>query len=100
MPVDVGTMLTAQRREWQPLFRTAGRNLAVGVPGQPVPAVVTPGSLAQVIGTLLENALRHGAGTVTAVLDVSASAVVLSVSDEGLGVPPSPDCGQESSNGT
>jgi signal transduction histidine kinase len=50
-------------------------------------AYVTPGGLAQVIATLLDNALMHGKGTVTIRRSQSASSVVIEVEDEGDGVP-------------
>ena len=46
-------------------------------------AYVTPGGLAQVIATLLDNALMHGKGTVTIRRTQSASSVVIEVEDEG-----------------
>ena len=50
--------------EWEPAFRRAQRKLVViGVRG--LQAHVTPGGLAQVLATLLDNALMHGGGTVT-----------------------------------
>ena len=48
----------------EPAFRRARRKLVViGVPG--LQAHVSPGGLAQVLATLLDNALMHGGGTVT-----------------------------------
>ena len=50
--------------EWDPAFRRRNRKLEVtGDKG--LPAYVTPGTLSQVVATLLDNALVHGAGTVT-----------------------------------
>jgi signal transduction histidine kinase len=50
-------------------------------------AYVTPGGLAQVIATLLDNALMHGQGTVTIRRSQSPRSVVIEVEDEGDGVP-------------
>ena len=50
-------------------------------------AHVTPGGLAQVIATLLDNALMHGGGTVTIQTSQNARSVVIEVRDEGNGIP-------------
>jgi signal transduction histidine kinase len=73
--------------EWEPAFRRAQRKLVViGVRG--LQAHVTPGGLAQVLATLLDNALMHGGGTVTIQTSQNARSVVIEVRDEGKGVPP------------
>jgi signal transduction histidine kinase len=73
--------------EWEPAFRRARRKLVlIGVRG--LHAHFTPGGLAQVIATLLDNALMHGGGTVTIQTSQSARSVVIEVRDEGKGVPP------------
>jgi signal transduction histidine kinase len=73
--------------EWEPAFRRARRKLEViGVRG--LEAHVTPGGLAQVLATLVDNALMHGGGTVTLQTSQSARSVVIEVRDEGNGVPP------------
>ena len=72
--------------EWEPAFRRARRKLAViGVRG--LQAYVTPGGLAQVLATLLDNALMHGGGTVTLQTSQNSRSVVIEVRDEGKGVP-------------
>src|ERR1700733_5457785 len=73
--------------EWEPAFRHVRRKLVViGV--RDLQAHVTPGGLAQVLATLLDNALMHGGGTVTIQTSQSARSVVIEVRDEGNGVPP------------
>src|SRR5271165_6277169 len=73
--------------EWEPAFRRVRRKLVViGVRG--LQAYVTPGGLAQVLATLLDNALMHGGGTVTLQTSQSPRSVVIEVRDEGKGVPP------------
>src|SRR6202042_1533587 len=47
--------------EWEPAFRRAQRKLVV-IGARGLQAHVTPGGLAQVLGTLLANALMHGGG--------------------------------------
>src|SRR5271165_6147194 len=62
--------------EWEPAFRRVQRKLVViGVRG--LQAHVTPGGLAQVLATLLDNALMHGGGTVTLQTSQSARSVVI-----------------------
>jgi signal transduction histidine kinase len=72
--------------EWEPAFRRAQRKLEViGV--RALQAHVTPGGLAQVLATLLDNALMHGGGTVTLQTSQSARSVIIEVRDEGNGIP-------------
>jgi signal transduction histidine kinase len=83
---DVDEIISQQVTEWKPAFRRAKRKLAViGIPG--LQAYFTPGGLAQVLATLLDNALMHGGGTVTIQTSQSARSVVIEVRDEGKGVP-------------
>jgi signal transduction histidine kinase len=73
--------------EWEPAFRRDARKLVwIGVRG--LQAHVTPGGLAQVIATLLDNALMHGGGTVTIQTSQNERSVVIEVRDEGNGIPP------------
>ena len=85
-PHDVDKVVAQQMTEWEPAFRRAGRKMVLtGDTG--LYAYFTPGGLAQVIATLLDNALMHGAGTVTIRRSQSARSVVIEVEDEGTGVP-------------
>lgn len=83
----VDQIITQQVLEWEPAFRRARRRLIVtGDTG--LQAHVTPGGLSQVLATLLDNALMHGAGTVTIRRSQSPRSVVIEVEDQGRGVPP------------
>src|SRR5260370_23304069 len=73
--------------EWEPAFRRAKRKLVV-IGARGLQAHVTPGGLAQVLATLLDNALMHGGGTVTIQTSQSARSAVIEVRAEGNGVPP------------
>jgi len=86
--VDLIEVVHQQEEEWAPTFELAGRRLAVDV--DPATQVLaTPGALAQVLATLIENSLKHGAGTTTvrSRLGGPSGMVVVEVADEGAGVP-------------
>jgi signal transduction histidine kinase len=85
--VALGKVLRQQREEWALAFESAGRTLTVGRADATVFA--TPGGLAQVLATLIENSLAHGAGTTSVTVRESGAtnAIVIEVSDEGAGVP-------------
>nr|WP_216645546.1 ATP-binding protein [Isoptericola halotolerans] len=85
--VTVLDVVHQQEEEWAETFRAAGRRLAVDVPEEHR-VLATPGALAQVIATLLENSLKYGDGTTTVRSKPSGpkGAVALEVSDEGPGV--------------
>jgi signal transduction histidine kinase len=84
---SVDEIVGQQVVEWEPAFRRVGRRLVVtGEKG--LFAYATPGGASQVIATLLDNALVHGAGTVTIRTSLTRRSVVVEVRDEGSGVPP------------
>jgi PAS domain S-box-containing protein len=56
--------------------------------GEPPEMWLDPDKLAQVVGNLVENALRHGGGTVTVTLTATATGAELTVADEGEGIAP------------
>jgi len=82
----VDDVIAQQVVEWDPVFRSQNRKLEV-TGKKSLRAYVTPGMLSQVIATLLDNALVHGAGTVTIRTSQTAKSVVIEVRDEGRGVP-------------
>lgn len=86
-PLDLGKTLPEVAQEWRQLLRAQNRNLRLRAPDGMM-ARATPGRLREVIGVLLDNALRHGAGTVnlTARRGDTDGTVVVEVSDGGAGV--------------
>ena len=84
---DLDEVLKQQVEEWKPAVRSEGRAIVrSGKPG--MRAVGTPGAVAQVLATLIENSLMHGAGTVALRTRVTGNQVVVEVTDEGPGVDP------------
>lgn len=77
-----------QEEEWAPTFVSHGRSLVVDVDAK-AQVLATPGALAQVLATLIENSLKHGGGTTMVRAKPSGpnNAMVIQVSDAGPGVP-------------
>jgi two-component system OmpR family sensor kinase len=64
----------------------AGRQIEIQAPAE-LTLAVDPIRIEQALANLVENALRHGAGTITLQVVVSDQAAELHVRDEGPGVP-------------
>lgn len=89
VPADLSldSVIAALQMEWQPAFEMARRSVRVsGERGLYV--VATRSGLSQILATLLENALIHGAGTVEVRARRSGPSVVVETSDAGPGVDP------------
>src|SRR5690606_28061640 len=62
-PVAIDDVIEQFMEEWRPVFTQAGRKIQLA--GQPgLTAMTVPTDLAQILATLVENAFKHGAGTV------------------------------------
>jgi signal transduction histidine kinase len=84
---DLDEVIKQQVEEWRPAYQNEGRAIVrTGTPA--LRAVGTPGAVAQVLATLIENALMHGAGTVGLRTRVTGNQAVVEVTDDGPGVPP------------
>jgi signal transduction histidine kinase len=84
--VSIDDVVAQQVVEWDPAFRRKNRKLEVAG-DKNLRAYGKPGTLSQVIATLLDNALLHGGGTVTIRTSRTPHSVVIEVRDEGKGVP-------------
>jgi signal transduction histidine kinase len=82
----IDDIVAQQVAEWDPAFRRANRKIEI-TGTKALQAISSAGNLAQVIATLLDNALVHGAGTVTIRTWQTEKTVVVEVRDEGRGVP-------------
>jgi signal transduction histidine kinase len=85
-PVPLDNVVLQQVVEWEPAFGAANRRIvATGTRG--LVALATHNGLSQVLATLLENSLMHGAGKVTVSTRSTGISLVVEVTDEGPGVP-------------
>lgn len=83
--VSLDAILASLQREWQPAFASSKRSMRIhGERGLRVRA--TPVALAQILSTLVENALAHGRGTVDIAARRAGPSVVIELGDEGEGV--------------
>jgi signal transduction histidine kinase len=83
---DLDEVIKQQVEEWRPAYQNEKRAIVrSGTPS--LRAVGTPGAVAQVLATLIENSLMHGSGTVGLRTRVTGNQAVVEVTDEGRGVP-------------
>ncbi|MDM7885299.1 MULTISPECIES: sensor histidine kinase [Curtobacterium] len=96
--LDRGIALDRHRTDLVAWLRTEVDRLELRLPGiallpvlpdGPVPAEVDPDRLAQVLGNLVDNAARAtaGTGTVRVALSTASGSAVLTVEDDGPGIP-------------
>jgi signal transduction histidine kinase len=81
---DLATVVNDHVDEWKPRFDQARRHIDTIVSKRPPPVYGTKGLAGQVIDILIDNALQHGAGTVTLMIEGPAVTVI----DQGPGVEP------------
>lgn len=86
--VDLDEVFDQQREEWAKNFEAAGRELAIENSAHRV-VLASPGSIAQVLATLIENSLKYGAGTTRVTTrPAPGRGVFIDVADEGSGITP------------
>jgi signal transduction histidine kinase len=85
-PVDLEALVTERVGAWRALARAQGRRVVVQAVATPR-VRVRPAAIGQSLQVLLDNALEHGAGTVTVSIQPVAGGVRLAVGDEGPGIP-------------
>jgi signal transduction histidine kinase len=82
VPLPMGPLLVDLRLRWQAPLGSAGRSLVV-VDREPPVALASAAAVRQILDVLVDNALLHGAGTVTVTARAAAGAVAIDVADEG-----------------
>ncbi|MBW0119372.1 ATP-binding protein, partial [Pseudonocardia abyssalis] len=85
-PLDLKEGLEAVAQEWRAPLRAEGRMLKMRVPDGLL-ARVTPARIREAVGALLDNAVRHGGGTVVVAARATEKSLVIEVTDAGDGVP-------------
>ena len=88
--LDLGRLVRSVGEDHRPALEAAGLALALALPPEPVWVTGDPTRLAQVLGNLLDNALKFKAngGAVELSLDADPHHAVLTVRDEGVGIEP------------
>jgi signal transduction histidine kinase len=91
MPLDLGGLLEEARETWHADLAAKGRPLRIRVaPGLPTTHASTAAAR-QILDVLLDNAGRHGAGTVTVNVRDAGTALAIDVIDEGPEIDRPPD---------
>jgi signal transduction histidine kinase len=80
--IDLTTLVDHQVADWQHRFAEKRRQVVVTT-GRVTPVVATPGLVGQVINILIDNALKHGRGTVAILVQDDT----VTIEDEGPGIP-------------
>ena len=90
---DLLSIVTAAEERWHGLFAAAGRQLLVRAGNDlGLEAHVSAAAIGQIVDVLVDNALRHGTGTVQLALRAgSGGGAVITVEDEGAGVAGDPE---------
>jgi signal transduction histidine kinase len=93
-PLDVATLVREVEQTWRPVLAGQGRALRVDLqPDSPATGAAVA-AVRQVLAVLLDNAARHGAGSVTLTVRDADGALAFDVADEGPGMEgpvPAPD---------
>jgi signal transduction histidine kinase len=84
-PSDAGTLVG---RVVDSVRQTTSRQIDYLVEDGLPEVMVDPDKFTQVVTNLIENAIRHGDGTITVVLQPADDGVRLTVDDQGAGIPP------------
>jgi two-component system OmpR family sensor kinase len=88
VPVDARSVVEEAVDAFRPSATEHGVDLRLGA-GTPVASDVDPVRLAQIVGNLVENALKYAADRVEVNVAADDSALVITVLDDGPGITPS-----------
>lgn len=85
-PIDLEPVIDELASNWTGRLASQGRPLRVVTEPDLPAAGVAAGAVRQVLDVLLDNAVRHGAGTITVESHAVARGLVINVEDEGAGI--------------
>lgn len=83
---DLGEWARTTAAEWIPAARSAGLSLEMMAPDEPVWVDIDPVLLDELLGNLVDNALRYGGGATTIRVHVGMNPPTLTVEDDGPGL--------------
>jgi signal transduction histidine kinase len=84
--VDLGAVVAQHVAAWRPVVERAGRALVLDRDRSVATVSASRGTVGQVLDVLLENAVRHGRGTIRVAIAGEAGWGGVAVEDEGAGV--------------
>jgi signal transduction histidine kinase len=84
--LDLEGELTTLIERWRPVVAAEKRQLIAAPMTSLPPVTASAAALRQILDVLLDNALKHGAGTITVSADDRGDAVTVEVADEGPGL--------------
>lgn len=87
--LDLAALAREVGSQWVPRAIQCGRDLGLDAPEHPVPIVGDALMLGELIGNLIDNALRYGGGKVTLRVAEADQGSMLEVEDDGPGIPDS-----------
>lgn len=87
--IDITKLLAGMVESFGPIAEISGHDLRVILPKRPVEMVIDPNRISQVVGNLLNNAMKYSPeGTPIRLLaKPSSNGVYIYIRDEGLGIP-------------
>lgn len=87
----LGEIMEHVQTDWHGPLATKGRRVVLTVPPDLTEAKVPAGLAEQILGVLMDNAARHGSGTVTIAVRDLGGAMAIDVTDEGSQTRPETD---------
>jgi len=84
--LDLAELTRDVAETWRPVLEADGRSLRIDLPPELPATTAAPAAVRQILGVLLDNATRHGAGAVRLGVRDAGGALAFDVTDEGRGL--------------